>query len=69
MPRNLSKTILTLGLSLSLLAVSARADNASPALAKYTEPVDKAVCKINGLTLHPYWERGPNCGVHWVLGE
>jgi len=30
---------------------------------------DKAVCKINGLTLHPYWELKPSCGVIWVLGE
>jgi hypothetical protein len=30
---------------------------------------DKAVTKINGLTLHPYWERTPNCGVRWTLGE
>lgn len=28
---------------------------------------DKAVTKINGLTLHPYWERSPNCGVRWTL--
>ena len=30
---------------------------------------DKAVTKINGLTLHPYWERGSNCGVRWKLVE
>jgi hypothetical protein len=30
---------------------------------------DKAVTKINGLTLHPYWERSPNCGVRWTLVE
>lgn len=28
---------------------------------------DKAVCKSNGLTLHPYWERSPNAGVRWTL--
>lgn len=28
---------------------------------------DKAVTKKNGLTLHPYWERVPNCGVRWTL--
>jgi len=30
---------------------------------------DKAVTKSNGLTLHPYWERSPNCGVRWTLVE
>jgi len=30
---------------------------------------DKAVTKINGLTLHPYWERCSNCGVRWTLVE
>jgi hypothetical protein len=30
---------------------------------------DKAVCKNNGLTLHPYWERCSNCGVRWALVE
>jgi hypothetical protein len=30
---------------------------------------DKAVCKQNGLTLHPYWERSPSCGVRWTLAE
>lgn len=30
---------------------------------------DKAVCKINGLTLHPYWERSPSAGVRWTLAE
>ena len=30
---------------------------------------DKAVSKINGLTLHPYWERTPNCAVRWTLGK
>ena len=30
---------------------------------------DKAVCKQNGLTLHPYWERSPSCGVRWTLVE
>jgi len=31
--------------------------------------VDKAVTKLNGLTLHPYWERSSNCGVRWTLVE
>jgi len=31
--------------------------------------LDKAVTKINGLTLHPYWERSSNCGVRWTLAE
>ncbi len=30
---------------------------------------DKAVTKLNGLTLHPYWERPSNCGVRWTLIE
>ena len=30
---------------------------------------DKAVCKINGLTFHPYWERTPNCAVSWTLRD
>jgi len=30
---------------------------------------DKAVTKLNGLTLHPYWERSSNCGVRWTLVE
>ena len=30
---------------------------------------DKAVTKINGLTLHPYWERSPSCGVKWTMIE
>ena len=30
---------------------------------------DKAVCKQNGLTLHPYWETSPSCGVRWTLVE
>lgn len=28
---------------------------------------DKAVTKMNGLTLHPYWERSPSAGVRWTL--
>ena len=28
---------------------------------------DKAVTKVNGLTLHPYWERHPSCSVKWKL--
>jgi hypothetical protein len=30
---------------------------------------DKAVTKTNGLTLHPYWEPKPSCGVRWALVE
>lgn len=30
---------------------------------------DKAVCKINGITFHPYWERTPNCAVTWTLRD
>jgi len=30
---------------------------------------DKAVTKLNGLTLHPYWERSSNCAVRWTLVE
>ena len=30
---------------------------------------DKAVCKQNGLTLHPYWETSPSAGVRWTLIE
>jgi hypothetical protein len=30
---------------------------------------EKAATKINGLTLHPYWERSSNCGVRWTLVE
>lgn len=30
---------------------------------------DKAVTKLNGLTLHPYWERSSNCGARWTLVE
>ena len=30
---------------------------------------DKAVTKINGLTLHPYWERSPSCTVRWTMVE
>ncbi len=29
----------------------------------------KAVCKLNGLTLHPYWVTSPTCGVRWTLVE
>ena len=28
---------------------------------------DKSVTKTNGLTLHPYWEAKPSCGVRWAL--
>ncbi len=30
---------------------------------------DKAVCKLNGLSLHPYWVTSPTCGVRWTLVE
>ena len=30
---------------------------------------DKAATKINGLTLHPYWERCANSNVRWKLVE
>mgnify|MGYP000106109465 CR=1 FL=1 len=30
---------------------------------------DKAVTKLNGLTLHPYWERSSNCAARWTLVE
>ena len=29
----------------------------------------KAVTKANGLTMHPYWEPKPSCGVRWTLVE
>jgi hypothetical protein len=29
----------------------------------------KAASKVNGLSLHPYWERSPDCGVKWTLVE
>jgi len=29
--------------------------------------VDKAATKLNGLTLHPYWERTMDCGMRWTL--
>jgi hypothetical protein len=29
----------------------------------------KSVTKSNGLTLHPYWENKPSCGVRWALGD
>ncbi len=28
---------------------------------------DKAVCKRNGLTFHPYWEQNPSCSIKWCL--
>ncbi len=31
--------------------------------------LDKAATKLNGLTLHPYWERSTNCAVQWTLVE
>ncbi len=30
---------------------------------------NKAVAKLNGLSLHPYWLVKPNCGVRWTLVE
>ena len=30
---------------------------------------DKSATKINGLTMHRYWERKPSCSVHWMLAE
>jgi hypothetical protein len=30
---------------------------------------NKAVCKINGLSLHPYWEPKMSCAIKWTLGE
>jgi hypothetical protein len=29
----------------------------------------KSATKTNGLSLHPYWEAKPSCGVRWVLAE
>ncbi len=29
----------------------------------------KAACKLNGLTLHPYYLASPNCGIRWTLIE
>ena len=29
----------------------------------------KSATKTNGLSLHPYWEAGPSCGIRWALGE
>ncbi len=31
--------------------------------------LDKAVCKSNGLSMHPYWLPSPSCGVRWTLVE
>jgi len=31
--------------------------------------LDKAVNKLNGLTLHPYWETHPSDGVRWTLSN
>ena len=30
---------------------------------------DKSAVKLNGLTLHPYWEVKPSCTVRWALAE
>ncbi|MGD0091455.1 MAG: hypothetical protein ABSE73_16170 [Planctomycetota bacterium] len=30
---------------------------------------NKSATKTNGLTLHPYWEGKPSCGVRWTLGK
>ncbi|HUT36254.1 MAG TPA: hypothetical protein VNE39_22390 [Planctomycetota bacterium] len=30
---------------------------------------DKSATKSNGLSLHPYWETKPSCGIRWALGQ
>ena len=30
---------------------------------------DKSATKTNGLSLHPYWQASPSCGVRWALGD
>jgi hypothetical protein len=30
---------------------------------------DKSATKSNGLSLHPYWESKPSCGIRWALGN
>ncbi|MBM4038898.1 MAG: hypothetical protein FJ290_10320 [Planctomycetes bacterium] len=30
---------------------------------------EKSATKSNGLSLHPYWETKPSCGIRWALGE
>jgi len=42
-----------------------RVGNSEGATAEYGH--DKAVCKQNGLSMHPYWERHPSAGVKWTL--
>ena len=34
---------------------------------KLTFGADKSATKTNGLSLHPYWEAKPSCGVRWTL--
>ncbi|MHC4503304.1 MAG: hypothetical protein ACYTFI_08375 [Planctomycetota bacterium] len=31
--------------------------------------IRQSATKTNGLSLHPYWEAKPSCGVRWVLAE
>jgi hypothetical protein len=49
------------------LGLMVRAGNSEGPNVDYA--LDKAVAKMNGLTLKPYWERKPNCGVRWTLVE
>jgi len=44
-----------------------RIGNSEGAKAEYGH--DKAVCKQNGLSMHPYWERHPSASVKWTLVE
>jgi hypothetical protein len=30
---------------------------------------DRSATKSNGLSLHPYWQSKPSCGVRWALVE
>ena len=39
--------------------------NSKGTAAAYGE--DKAITKHNGLTMHPYWENGPNADTRWTL--
>ena len=36
---------------------------------KLTFGADKSAVKTNGLSLHPYWEAKPSCGVRWALAK
>jgi len=51
----------------STFALMLRAGNQSGPHVDYGAA--KAVTTMNGLTLHPYLERSPNCGVRWILVE